>query len=109
GVERRVAIDDLERVTVVVARHVEPRIAVEVREIDDERVAFITTARKSHPGRIVLRYRHTAVDGNDALLVRPLVYEGHVVRRLDDLKRPPQIRHARNAWEIALRERIGVL
>ncbi len=89
-VQNRVAIDQresLEHVLVLVdevPRHVEPGPAVEVADVDDERVAVPTTARVSAPSPVVRRMR-AVVGGDDPDVVHGLVQQRHVVFVLDDL------------------------
>jgi xylan 1,4-beta-xylosidase len=89
-VQNRVAIDQresLEHVLVLVdevARHVQPGPAVEVADVDDERVALPTAARVSVPSPVVRRMR-AVVGGNDPHVVHGLVQKRHVVFVLDDL------------------------
>src|SRR6185503_19924772 len=45
----RIAFDDVERIAVEVARAVEPGLVIEVRDVDDQRVAFPAPRRPSHP------------------------------------------------------------
>src|SRR6516165_3026842 len=44
-----ITFDHMERVAVEVSGAIEPRLIVEARDIDDERVAFPMPARPSHP------------------------------------------------------------
>ena len=46
----REALDDVQAIGLVVARAIEPCLAVEAGDVDDQRVAFPPSARPSHPG-----------------------------------------------------------
>src|SRR6266550_3218739 len=85
GVDRRVTLNYLQRIAVEISRHVEPCIAVEVRQVDDERVAFVVAARHAHPRSVSFGRRRRRVERDDPLLVRPLVHEGHGLGCLNDL------------------------
>ena len=46
---QRVALDELQRLAVEIAGHVEPGLVVVVRHVDHQRVAFPAAARVAHP------------------------------------------------------------
>ena len=50
GLSGRVALDDVQRVAVIIARAIEPGLIVETGHVDDQRVAFPAAVRPSHPG-----------------------------------------------------------
>ena len=56
----------------------------EVRRLDDERVAFPSAARFTHPVLDLRRERRAAVDRDDARLVHHLEVENHVAGHLHD-------------------------
>src|SRR5438132_649583 len=49
GVDGRVALDDMKLVAVVVAGIVQPRLIVEVLDVDDQRITFPPAPRVAHP------------------------------------------------------------
>src|SRR5204863_6429306 len=45
-----VALDDVQLLGLIIAGAIEPRLSVEARHVDDQRVALPLAARPSHPG-----------------------------------------------------------
>ena len=91
------------------AGHVQPGSAVEVADVDDQRVAFPAAARVAVPRPVVLRMR-AVVGGNDADVVHRFVQQRHVLLVLDDLHRIEPaglIERARNPGQMATR--LGIL
>ena len=69
----------------VLARAAERVLAVEVRRLDHQRVAFPAAARESDPLPHALRRLRPAVERDDAHVVNHLGQDHHVARRLHDL------------------------
>src|SRR5437762_2979031 len=85
-IAERIALDDVQRVTVEVPGTIEPGLVVEIGHVDDERVAIPASAGIAHPPielpLDVWRIHEDVADG-----VRVLVEHRDLRRRLHDLKR----------------------
>ena len=88
-----------------VAGRVEPRLLVVIGHVDDERVAFPATPCIAHPRLQTIVVRRP-VCVNQPVDLRPLKRHGDGFARLQDLKRPLQVHHARQARHEALRQRV---
>ena len=106
GVDRREALDQVERVAVEVAGPIEPVLAVEFLHVDDQRIALPAARRMPHAG--VSRRALDLVEVNRPRGVREREHHLHLVRALRDLKRVRHVHRARRAGQIALQLRIAI-
>ncbi len=105
---RRVALDQVQRIAVEIARAIEPGLLVEIDDVDDEGVAFPVATRIAHPPvdmTLGMFFVHVRV----ANRVDVLVKKGHLIPALHDLKRVRHVRDARNAGQVTLGFGVGRL
>ena len=96
----------MQRLAVVVAGSIEPVLAVELRHVHDQRVAFPAADRVPHVGQI--RRSLHLIEVNRSARARELERHLDLVRALHDLKGVGHVHRARNAGQIALQLRIAV-
>ncbi len=104
--DRREALDDVQGIAVEIPRAVEPRLVVEMRHVDHERVSVPAPDRVAHPR--VVRRTGDGIQVNRAGRVRERVHHLDLVRALHDLKRIRHVGRARDARQIAFELRIAV-
>ena len=98
--DRRIALDDVQRLAVKIAGPIEPCFAVERVHIDDQRVAFPSAARPPHPrigGAFVF-----AVHVDCAACAGVFIGHQDMRRRLHNLERVGHVGGSRHARHIAL-------
>src|SRR5205823_11989761 len=83
---------------------VEPRLVVEVPDVDNQRVTLPVAARVAREPLDVVGMRSLHKDSADGMDI--LVRDGDVCRRLKNLERIGHVRDTRHAWQITLRLRI---
>src|SRR5262245_58857919 len=100
------ALRHMQRLTMIVAGPVEPVLAVELRYVSDQRIAFPPTDRMSHICQ-VRRWLHL-VEVDRAAGARERERHVDLVRALDDLNGVGHVHRTRDARQVALQLRIAV-
>ena len=105
GARAHVAFDDVQRLAVEVAGAIEPALVVEAGDVDDQRLAFPTSDRLTHPR--VDRCRSWVLQIHVTRRPRILVGDEDRLRALEDLKRIRHVVRARHAGQVAFDLGVG--
>ena len=106
GALRRVALDDLQLVAVMIAGAIEPRLIVEAGDGDDERVAFPHADRLPHPR--IDRRRAGILQQDVAHRAGVFIRDEDRLVAVQDLERHRHVVRARHAGQVALDLRIAI-
>src|SRR5262245_12453974 len=106
AIEWREALDQVQLLAVKISGAVEPRLVVEVDDVDDERVAFPSPARVAHPPVDVAWRMLRPVGVDRARRMHVLEQHRDAIGCLKDLKWVRHVHDSRDARQIALALRV---